>query len=212
VDPFSVEAVRAAYDMVAVDYAAAFAADLERLPVDRAILDDAARMLAGRGPVLDLGCGPGQVTRYLVARGLDMIGLDLAPGMLAVANRAHDAPLVAADMRSLPVRAGSCAGAVAFYSIQHVARASLPAVLVEIRRALAPAGTLVVATHLGEGEFFGQEFLGHQIDTVGGTFYPREELEAVLAEAAFRIEVSRQRGPLPHEHASERIYLIARSV
>jgi len=39
VDPFSARAVRAAYDTVAGEYVEAFAHDLERLALDRAVLD-----------------------------------------------------------------------------------------------------------------------------------------------------------------------------
>ena len=34
---------------------------------------------------------------------------------------------------------------------------------------LAPDGLLLIAAHLGEGEVFVDEFLGYQIDPVGGT-------------------------------------------
>src|SRR6185369_11359833 len=39
-----------------------------------------------RGPVLDLACGTGRVAFPLAAAGLDVTGLDSAPGMLAVAR------------------------------------------------------------------------------------------------------------------------------
>jgi ubiquinone/menaquinone biosynthesis C-methylase UbiE len=210
-DPFSAKAVRGAYEAVAEDYEAAFAGDLDRLPVDRAVLDQASDALAGRGPVLDVGCGPGQVGRYVAARGVRPIGVDLAPGMLGVARRgAPDIPLAAADMRSLPVRSDACAGVIAFYSLQHLPRQALGWALGEFRRVLQPRGVLVVATHLGEGEFYGEEFLGHHIDTVGGTFYRADEFTTAVEAASFTVELSRQRGPLPHEHPSERLYVMAR--
>jgi len=54
------------------------------------------------------------------------------------------------------------------------------------------------------------EFLGHQIEPVGGTFYGDEDLRDELLRQSFVAEQSRQRDPLPHEHQSKRIYLIAR--
>ena len=87
VDPFGAQTVRAAYDAAAEDYAAAFAEDLAKLPIDRSILDAAVERLFGRAPVLDVGCGPGQIGRYLTSRGAPVIGVDLAPRMLAVARQ-----------------------------------------------------------------------------------------------------------------------------
>lgn len=51
------------------------------------------------GSVLDAGCGTGRVARALADRGLDVVGVDLDPDMLAVARRRspsgrwHDADL-----------------------------------------------------------------------------------------------------------------------
>ena len=38
------------------------------------------------GPTLDLGCGPGRLTRALVARGLECLGVDVAPVAVALAR------------------------------------------------------------------------------------------------------------------------------
>lgn len=39
------------------------------------------------GPVADVGCGTGRITGYLHHLGLDVVGIDLSPGMLAVARQ-----------------------------------------------------------------------------------------------------------------------------
>ncbi len=210
-DPFDPAAVRAAYGAAARDYAVEFAADLDRLPVDRAVLDAAAERLAGRAEVLDLGCGPAQVGGYLAARGVSVTGIDLAPEMLGVAQeRGAPVRLACADLRALPIRSRSCSGAVAFYSIQHLPRADLGDALVELARVLEPGGTLVLATHLGAGEITVSELLGHTFEPMGGTFYPDGELERAVTAASFVVDDVRTRDPLPHEHPSRRVYLTAR--
>jgi len=211
VDPFDGRSARAAYDAVAEEYAAEFGDDLDRLPLDRAVLDGAVERLPGPGPVLDVGCGPGQVGRYLAARGVVVIGVDLAWRMLSLARRdARATSLASADMRRLPLRSGSCAGAVAFYSLQHVHRSELGGALGELGRVVQPGGIVVLATHLGVGELYSEEFLGHRFPTVGAALHSREELDERLRGQGFRVEVARERGPLAHEHQTERLYLIAR--
>lgn len=210
-EPFHPATVRAAYDEVAEDYVAAFADDLEQLPVDRAVLDAGVGRRTGQGPMLDVGCGPAQVAAYLADRGVPVIGVDLAPRMLDVARRrSASLPLACADMRLLPVRSRSCSGAAMFYSLQHLPRAAIGNVFGELRRVLAPDGVLLLATHIGEGEVYLSEFLGHHIDPLGGTLHVREELERALIRESFTVEDVWHRDPVPHEYQSRRIYMIAR--
>ena len=202
------------YDTVAEEYATAFGDDLQQLEFDRLFLDEFAGRLPRRGPVLDIGCGPGQVAGYLADREVVTIGIDLAPRMLQVARRRHpDIALVAADMRRLPIRAESCAGLVAFYSLPFLARRELPGAIGELRRLLPPGGVLGLATHLGQGEISGSsEWFGHQIDPLSATLLDNQEIELALASAHFRVDVTRQRGPLAHEHQGPRVYVIATAI
>jgi len=212
VDPFSASTVRAAYDGVAGDYSIAFGDDLGRLPIDRGMLDAALAAAERPGWVIEVGCGPAPVAGYLGARAPQLVALDLSGMMLTVAGRRNPGlRRTQADIRRLPLRDGSCALIVAFYSIQHLPRAELPIALAEMRRVLKHRGVLLVATHLGDGEIFSNEFLGHRISTVGGTLYQRGELVERLCTAGFRIEREQHRGPLAHEHDSHRIYLLARA-
>lgn len=210
--PFDVAAVRAAYDVTAEDYEEAFADDLLRLPIDREVLDSVAERSGASSLVLDLGCGPGQVGQYLTERGLRVVGLDLALQMLFVARRrTGNRSLACGDMRSAPFGSESFSGVVAFYSIHHLPRSALGIALAEIRRLLKPAGLFVVATHLGESEVYSSEFLGHHIETVGGTLYRNDELLDELQSQSFVVEDVRYRDPLPNEHESKRIYVTSRS-
>jgi trans-aconitate methyltransferase len=58
-----IEIVRIDYDRIAEDYARHIYGELAHKPLDRELLRRfAARM---RGQVCDMGCGPGQVARFL---------------------------------------------------------------------------------------------------------------------------------------------------
>jgi SAM-dependent methyltransferase len=204
---FDPGAVRRTYDIVADDYATKFGDDLDQLPFDREVLDQ----VGNRRPVLDLGCGPGQVGEYMGGRGTDVVGIDISPGMLAVARRrSPQTPVVAADIRRLPLASGSCAAAVAFYCLQYLPRSTIGAALAEIRRALQPDGVFIFSMHLGTGTVqTDTEWMGHAVESVGATFYEAGELEPLVVSAGFRVDSSRQRGPLPHEHQGDRVYITA---
>ena len=210
-EPFDASVVRDAYDTVAEDYAEAFADDLLQLPLDRQVLDAVVLRIGAGESVLDLGCGPGQVGQYLAERGVLVIGMDLAQQMLQVARRRPgNSRMACGDMRSMPFRSGALSGVVAYYSVHHLPQPALRTALAEIHRILKPSGSFVVATHLGEGEVYSNQFLGHDIETVGGILYRDDELLAVLDSHSFLIEEVHYRDPLPHEHNTQRIYLSCR--
>lgn len=201
---FDQQVVRSAYASVAHDYAENFGDDLSRLELDRRILDLVAERTAGAGFVLDLGCGPAQVAGYLVERGARSVGIDFTGAMLRVARqRARSLPLVAADIRRLPIRSGVATGVVAFYVLQHLDRSELPEALLEVRRVLADDGVFALAVHSGDGEF--------QVGEVTATAYQADELTRQLGTASLPVETVHHRGPLPHEHQGDRIYVVARA-
>jgi 2-polyprenyl-3-methyl-5-hydroxy-6-metoxy-1,4-benzoquinol methylase len=75
------------YDPVAEVYAAAFLNELADKPLDREYLDKFRELVGTEGLVCDLGCGPGQIARYLKAMDINVIGVDKSKGMIEVAKR-----------------------------------------------------------------------------------------------------------------------------
>ena len=204
------ERVRASFDRIAEQYAADFADELTRKPYDTARLRDFARR-CGRGPVLDVGCGPaGHVGRFVADLGTRVVGVDIAPRSLTVARRLNDPTLafVAADMQALPFALASCAGVVAFYSLIYEADPS--AALVELRRVLRPGGVLLVAVHAGKGFDHFSDYKGLPVDVELHRRSP-ETFGDQVREAGFLIEDVDVRPPYPFEHATDRLYVLGRA-
>ena len=66
-------ATRAAYDAVATRYADHVAGALDGQPLDRAVLTAFAELAgAAGGPILDVGCGPGDLTAFMSSLGVDI--------------------------------------------------------------------------------------------------------------------------------------------
>ncbi|MHB1583111.1 MAG: class I SAM-dependent methyltransferase [Acidimicrobiales bacterium] len=208
-DPFAAASIRAAYDAAASAYEATYGDDLDRLPLDRQMLDQASAAAGPGGVVLDLGCGTGMAGGHLLGRHR-VVGLDLSPGMLAAIPAAKRLPVVCADMRRLPLADGSVSSVVAFYVVQHLRRGELATVLHETARVLRPGGVVLLAAHLGDGEVTANELAGLPTRPFGGTLYSIGELTERLTAAGLVVLSHRERGPLGHEHPSERAYLLAR--
>ncbi|MFQ1003811.1 class I SAM-dependent DNA methyltransferase [Modestobacter sp. SSW1-42] len=183
------EPVRAAYASVAAQYVDLFDRGwpAQEDPGDLALVE---RHLVGlAGPVLDLGCGPGQWTGHLHARGADVTGVDVVPAFVAHARAAHPGPaFVLGSMTGLDLPAHSVAGVLAWYSTIHLPPASLDDVLAGFRRLLAPGGTLVVGFFDSED---GVVPFDHRVRTAFR--WPVEVFAQRLAEAGFTELERRQR-------------------
>jgi SAM-dependent methyltransferase len=206
VDP---DELRASYDQVAEEYADTFFDELDRKPFDRKLLEAYAERTRGRGLVLDVGCGPGQIGRYLYDRGVEVEGVDLSPEMVAVARRLNPGMRFdVGDMATLAVEDASLVGIVAFYSIIHIPRERVPDVMGEFRRAMRPDGELLISVHAGTGSFRRDHFLGKPVP-FEATFFERDELVSLVEGAGFQVEEALQRALYDDESGTHRLYVRA---
>jgi ubiquinone/menaquinone biosynthesis C-methylase UbiE len=189
--------IRASYDQVARAYADQGMDDLTDKPFDRDILVEFARRVGSSGKVLDLGCGPGRVTRFLHEQGPDTTGIDLSPEMVATArSRFPELRFEMASMFELPYPDGAMDGLVAMYSIIHIPRADQPALFRELRRVLAPGGWLLLAFHLGQQDRHVEEWVGQPVDMEFLVFAPGE-IETRLTDAGFTNVEPNERNAYP---------------
>ena len=206
------EAVRRAYDAVAPVYAQRFFGELAHKPFDRMWLDRLATLAAGRGQVCDLGCGPGQVARYLRERGAGAIGADLSLELLREARRLSPGiPFLCQDMLRLGLRDGSLAGIACFYAIVHFSPAQVETAFQEMRRVLAPGGHVLVAFHAGHETRHVDEFLGSRV-SLDFTFLEPDEVVEWLERAGLAAQEVTLRYPYKDvEVATKRAYILAQA-
>jgi SAM-dependent methyltransferase len=150
-------------------------------------LDPFLDRLAQGARVLELGCGGGQDSARMAARGFAVDPTDATAAMVSAASIAFALP--ARQMRFDELAALAAYDAVwAHACLLHVARADMPGILAAIHRSLRPGGWHFANFKLGEGE--GRDPLGRL------TNFPDESwlLEIFRAAGFAIVETERYRG------------------
>ena len=155
--------------------------------VDRAVLRRA------RGPVLDVGCGPGRMVKAAVARGMKALGVDVSPVAVEIVRAA-----------GLPVHLGSIFEPIPYEGSWSTALlldgnigigGDPVALLTRCREVLRSNGDLIVETHPDasrdrayQGSLVGQD--GHVSDSFPWAEVGRAALAAHAADAGLRVTQS----------------------
>lgn len=204
--------IRDDYDRIAAEYADHLGKELEAKPFDRELLLRFAGAVAVRGMICDMGCGPGQVARFLRDAGAEVFGLDLSAQMVAQARLLNpDLRFEQGNMLALDLPDGGLAGIAAFYAIVNFPGNLLPTILREMVRVLAPGGLLLLAFHIGD-EVLRPEALWGKPIRMEFFYHQPVKIRELLCDAGFAIEETVERSPCAPEveHQSQRAYIFAR--
>ncbi len=204
--------IRDNYDRLADEYATHLFGELQNKPLDQELLHRFASEMKGRGEVCDMGCGPGQVTRYMHDAGVTAFGLDLSPGMLEQARKLNpDLCFSEGNVLALDLEDQSLVGITAFYAIVNLPEESLPVVFREMHRVLRPGGLLLLAFHIGDQVVQVQEMWGRSV-AMEFFFFQPSAIRRYMEAAGLEIEEVIERGPYAPEveHQSQRAYIFAR--
>ena len=202
--------VRSAYDTVAEPYATALPDTSFEAPLDMAMIDDfCARLLAVPGPkVIDAGCGAGRLSAYLSNAGLDVIGVDLSPGMVRVARRSHPGLVFeVGQLTDLPAADAAADGILAWYSIIHSAPAELPAIAREFWRVLRPGGLALIAFQAGSGHRALERAYGHDVELRAELHSP-DDIVLRFTEQGFVLEAQLVRAARSTEKHPQAMLLV----
>ena len=140
--------------------------------------------------VLDVGCGCGRDTKYLIEHGINTIGIDLSKGMIEQARKyVPNATFLQMDMRQLEFEALSFTGILAMASVFHIPKEQMPDLFVEFRRVLKNDGLLYICVMIGSGGKIVEKSIA--VEGMGPrffAFYNMKELRDLLSQAGFKIE------------------------
>ncbi len=114
------------------------------------LLNEWGSHLPKGGLLLDLGCGPGQDTRFLRRQGFRVYGVDLTWSFLqAGKRRSPRLPLIQADMRHLPFSSAEFEGIWAAASIIHLPKSHVRTLFRKLFTLTKPGGWLAFTVMYG---------------------------------------------------------------
>jgi ubiquinone/menaquinone biosynthesis C-methylase UbiE len=125
---------------------------------NKKMLQQFVRFIKSPAKILDVGCAAGRDARVLKDMGYDVVGVDMAEKLLAIARASNpDISFVAGDMRQLPFEDASFDGVWASGVLHHVERGDMIPALQEFHRVLKTGGILHVYTKAGKGKLLTRE-------------------------------------------------------
>ncbi len=196
------------YNLISHAYWERYAHELDYKPFDRDLLLRFARSVPAPA-VCDLGCGSGHIGAHLQSLGLEVIGIDLSPGMVGEARRRY--PKVryeVGDMLDLKLEENSLGGIVALYSIIHLRREDLGKAFLCMGRILKPGGLLLAAFHRGQGEIHEDEELGFPV-SFDCTLFEPDEVAGAMQKTGLEVIETTVRRPYKEEYQTCRVYILA---
>ncbi len=144
---------------------------------------------SGHARVLDAACGPGTVSRYLLAQrpDLDLLGVDLAPRMVELARVAVPSGHFAVhDCRRLADLLGPFDGIICAFGLPYLSSEEAAAFIKAASQALEPGGALYISTMLGKSEDSGFQRCSTG-DQVCVFYHSEEQILCSLRECGFAV-------------------------
>ena len=174
-----------------------------------AVADMLAAELRGRGRSLEIGVGTGRIALPLLARGVDLVGVDLSPAMLArlITNAGRQAPLplAVADATRLPFAEGSYDAVLAAHVFHLIPDWRTAAE--EVLRVLRPGGVVLIDFGGGVkapwGDLMDEVCRAHGIERVRPGVSDADELAAYYGARAAKRPLEPLRIPVTRTRAQD---------
>ncbi len=128
--------------------------------------------------ILDLGCGPGRDLLAFTELGHEVVGLDGAAELVALARAETDCPVLHQDFLALDLPAARFDGIFANASLFHVPSSQIARVLADLAAALKPGGVLFCSNPRGDNQ---EGWVGGRY----GCFWDLETWRALVTGAGF---------------------------
>ncbi len=189
------------YNKIAAIYTNKYFDDLVSSPFIDKFLD----VLSKKARILDVGCGPGNFTKYMMDKDFRVEGIDLSVKMLKIARqKVPGGKFKLMDMRKLDYLDSSFDGLLVAFSLIHIPSQEVVQTLKGFYKVLKPKGKLLVITQAGEPDRIVDQPLleGEKIFI---NFFTRNRLAKFLTGAGFKIIYQKEKQQDQTEAFSNRV-------
>jgi SAM-dependent methyltransferase len=152
------------------------------------------------GPVLDIGCGQGELVRLMLADGYDAAGVDVSPEQVALARAAGVANVRAGDFCAfLAEHPGQLGAVTATDVLEHLTKDEVLAAFDQVANALAADGVFVARVPNAVSPFGGHIRYG---DFTHESWFTAASVRQLAATAGLSVITIRPSPPIAHGLAS----------
>jgi cyclopropane fatty-acyl-phospholipid synthase-like methyltransferase len=199
------------------EYVAEYVGRFMNLGLYSDTFDEFAKMLPSKATVLELGCGPGNVAKYLLAKrsDLDILGIDLAPGMIEEAKKQNPgARFELMDIRETGQLKQRFNAIIAAFCLPYISYDDVPAMFENIHNLTAENAFLYVSFMEGNRQRSGFEktsFTGDKEIYIN--YHDRLEIERLLEKNGFGLKAAFTKDyPEPDGSTTKDVILIAKKI
>jgi len=194
------------YNKIAKIYTKKYFEDFTDFP----FVDKFLSLLPVKSKILDIGCGPGNFTKYIKGKGFDIKGVDLSKEMIKIAQKkVPGIEFQLMDMRNLKFPINSFNGLLVAYSLIHIPSSEILDTLTGFNKVLNKSGKILIITQAGEPDRIVDETLINGLK-IFINFFTRDKLKKYLKEAGFEVVFQKEKKIEDNDSFSNRvIYTIA---
>ena len=169
------------YNKIAQEYDKEFGNDYSDTPY----VDKFLNYLEGK-KVLDIGCGVGNLTKYIMDKGFNVEGIDLSKEMLNIAKQKYsDIKFYEMNMKEITLRK-KYDGIMLAYSLFHLTKKEVIEVLPKYYELLNSNGKILLILQYGQGERIIDEPLKEGLK-IFINYYSQDEIIEILRNNSFKI-------------------------
>lgn len=157
----------------------------------------------------DLGCGPGQVSKFFADKDYEVVGLDISTKMLKIAEEINNHQKIRYVHGSienfLESEKASLTGVLCLFSLIHHPKRESRKILRKMIRKLKPGSLLLLSVQLGDDEITQSPITKQPINIFG---WKKKELEKAVLDFGLLIKFSFTRSSWETELPREKLFLI----
>jgi ubiquinone/menaquinone biosynthesis C-methylase UbiE len=173
------------------------------------------KLVPKQSRILDIGCGTGDDTKFLLRKGFKVTSIDSSKEMLSIAKKKiPNHKFLLKDMRKISYPAESFQGIVSAFSLQHTTKKEAAGLVKKLGVFLKKGGVFYLALQEGEGKKKRTVKWNPEKEiTFWVNMYTFQEIKKLLESSSFTVVFKTEANPINKKAMqNKKLYVIARKV